>query len=119
MFLTQFTMVIIVTIVSILGLLFAFYIKHKIEKVQVENAKIKEIQSYIKEGAMAFLKREYKTLAIFVAILFVVVLLAIDWQTAVCFLVGACLSGLAGFIGMTSATSANGRTTQAAAKGGM
>ncbi|MDD3422454.1 MAG: sodium-translocating pyrophosphatase, partial [Bacilli bacterium] len=42
-----------------------------------------------------------------------------DWQTAVCFLVGACLSGLAGFIGMTSATSANGRTTQAAAKGGM
>ena len=119
MFLTSFTMVIVVTIVSLLGLLFAFYLRRRSERVPVENAKIKEIQSYIREGAMAFLKREYKTLAIFVAVLFLIIGFLISWFTAICFLLGACLSGLAGFIGMRSATAANGRTTQAAAKGGM
>ncbi len=112
-------MILIVTVVSILGILFAFYLKNKTDKIQIENPRLKEIQSYIREGAMAFLKREYKTLAIVVAVIFVVILIAINWGTAICFLLGAVLSGLAGFIGMRSATSANGRTTQAAAKGGM
>ncbi|MDY4787950.1 MAG: sodium-translocating pyrophosphatase [Bacilli bacterium] len=115
----SYTAIIIVTVVSLLGLAYAFFLKHKVDKVEVENARMKEIQSYIKEGAMAFLKREYKTLAIFVAVLFVLILVAINWQTAVCFVLGALLSGLAGFIGMKSATSANARTAQAAQKKGM
>ena len=108
------TSILIVTAVSVLGLLYAFYLKHKINKVQVENERMKEIQSYIREGAMAFLKREFTTLAIFVAILFVVICIAIGWQTAVCFLFGALFSALAGLIGMKSATAANARTAQAA-----
>ncbi|MFA6936571.1 MAG: sodium/proton-translocating pyrophosphatase, partial [Bacilli bacterium] len=57
--LNSFTMVIIVTIVSLLGLAYAFFLKNKVDKVKVEDKKMAEIQSYIREGAMAFLKREY------------------------------------------------------------
>ncbi len=121
-FTTNFLMVLIVTVVGIIGVLFAFYLKNKSEKTKVENEKIREIQSYIQEGAMAFLKRQYKTLAICVVVIFLLIGLLTgnnSWFTAICFLIGAILSGLAGFIGMRSATNANGRTTQAAQKGGM
>ena len=110
---------IVVISLALLGLLYAFYLKGKIDKVKVENPRMAEIQSYIREGAMAFLKREYKTLAIFVVILFVIITVFIGWTTAISFLLGALLSGLAGFIGMRSATGANAKTAQAAQKGGM
>ncbi|MCK9198302.1 MAG: sodium/proton-translocating pyrophosphatase, partial [Bacilli bacterium] len=117
--LNSFTMVIIVTVVSLLGLAYAFFLKNKVDKVKVEDKKMAEIQSYIREGAMAFLKREYKTLGIFIVVLFIVIAIAVSPLTAVCFLLGAILSGTAGFIGMRSATSANAKTAQAAAKGGI
>ncbi len=117
--LNSFTMVIIVTVVSLLGLAYAFFLKNKVDKVKVEDKKMAEIQSYIREGAMAFLKREYKTLGIFIFVLFIVIAIAVSPLTAVCFLLGAILSGTAGFIGMRSATSANAKTAQAAAKGGI
>ena len=115
----KYILILIVTAVSLFGLGYAFYLRTKVNKVVVENDRMKEIQSYIKEGAMAFLKREYKTLAIFVAVLFVVIAVAIDWKTGVCFLLGALLSSLAGYIGMKSATNANARTAQQAQKYGM
>ncbi|MCL2755905.1 MAG: sodium-translocating pyrophosphatase [Firmicutes bacterium] len=106
---------------------FIVFLIFRIRKQKVEEPKIKEVQGYIKEGAMAFLKREYKILAIIVvglAILIGVFLNVQDYRlsglaTAVSFVVGAILSALAGFIGMRTATDANGRTAQAAKNSGM
>ncbi len=106
-------------IIGIISLLFAYYKATSINKVDVGNDKMKEISSHIHEGAMAFLSREYKSLAIFVAVLFVVLGFGINWGTAVSFIVGAIFSALAGFFGMTVATKANVRTANAAQKSGM
>ncbi|WP_431188272.1 sodium/proton-translocating pyrophosphatase, partial [Clostridiisalibacter paucivorans] len=106
-------------IIGILALIFAYYKAISINKVDVGNDKMKEISSHIQEGAMAFLSREYKTLVIFVAILFVVLGIGIDWGTAISFIVGAVFSALAGFFGMRVATKANVRTANAAEKSGM
>jgi K(+)-stimulated pyrophosphate-energized sodium pump len=99
------------------GLIFAFYLAQKVSKADPGNDRMKEIASAIHEGAMAFLSREYRSLIVFVIILFFVITFAIDWQTAVCYLVGSLASGVAGFIGMNIATKANVRTTNAAQKG--
>lgn len=106
-------------VVGILALIFAYSLTLKINKVSVGNQKMKEISSYIHEGAMAFLTREYKTLIVFVLVLFFVLGFGIGWLTAICFLVGASFSTLAGFFGMQVATKANVRTANAAKEGGM
>ncbi|MDL2235285.1 sodium-translocating pyrophosphatase [Christensenellaceae bacterium OttesenSCG-928-L17] len=95
----------------------ALYASNK--KIKVENARVEEISGYIRTGAMAFLRREYKVIGIFAAVLFAVLLVVpgMGWKVAVSFLSGALLSVLAGFIGMKSATNANARTAQAAMKG--
>ena len=81
---------------------------------------MKEISGYIHEGAMAFLSREYKTMVIVVAILFVLIgVLLNSWVTALLYLVGALLSVLAGYFGMTVATKGNIRTANAARESGM
>ncbi len=71
----------------------------------------------IHRGSMAFLKREYATLGIFIAVLFVVLTLAIGYRTGVAFLAGAFSSMLAGFFGLKAATKANVRTAQSAKEG--
>ena len=76
-------------IVGILALLFALYKANSINKVSPGNDRMKEIASYIEEGAMAFLQREYRVLSIFVVALFIILTLAINFKTAICFLVGA------------------------------
>ncbi|MCT4563852.1 MAG: sodium-translocating pyrophosphatase [Maledivibacter sp.] len=107
-------------VVGIIALVFAFVLTSKINKVEVGTERMKEISSYIQEGAMAFLTREYRTLVIFAAILFVVIGVGLkSWLTAVCFLIGALFSACAGFIGMRVATKANVRTANAAKEGGM
>ena len=112
--------VLIVTGVSILGLIYAFFVlRRRVKKADLTDPKMIEIQKYIREGAMAFLKREYVTLAIFTVVLFIALCFGVNWQTAVCFLGGALLSALAGFLGMRSATNANARTAEAARRGGM
>ncbi len=65
---------------------------------------MKEISGYIQEGAMAFLVREYKYLAIFVVVVAIILGVAINLLTAVCFLAGSICSILAGFFGMKAAT---------------
>ena len=85
-------------IVGVLALVFAFMLSSKINKVDVGTERMKEISTYIHEGAMAFLTREYKVLVIFIAVLFVVLAVGINILTAVCFLVGAIFSTLAGFL---------------------
>lgn len=106
-------------VVGIVALLFAFYKASSINKVSSGNDRMKEIASYIEEGAMAFLSREYKTLAIFVVVLFIILAIGINPLTAVSFLIGAVFSALAGFFGMKVATKANVRTASAAKDGGM
>src|SRR5690606_9275926 len=106
-------------IVGIIALLFAFYKASSIDKVSPGNDRMKEIASFIEEGAMAFLKREYRALSVFVIVLFFILGIGINWQTAISFLLGAIFSILAGYFGMRVATKANVRTANAAMEKGM
>jgi len=108
---------------GVLALVFALFKSSWVSKQDEGTDRMKEIAGHIQEGAMAFLGREYRVLAIFVVV--VAVLLAVGnravesshWLIGVSFLVGAICSGLAGFFGMKIATKANVRTTSAAREG--
>ncbi|MBO4929865.1 MAG: sodium/proton-translocating pyrophosphatase, partial [Clostridia bacterium] len=102
---------------AVVSLLMAFGLYRKNAAIKVEDARMREIAGYIHEGAMAYLKRQYIVMAVFAAIMFVVLFIILGWQTAVCFLVGALFSVFAGFSGMMSATKANVRTAQKAKEG--
>jgi len=110
----------VVPALGIVGLLYTFIKFAWVSKQDAGNERMKEISTYIAEGAMAFLKAEYKILTYFVII--AAALLAVmgfsnansHWSIAVAFVLGAFFSALAGFIGMKVATKANVRTAQAA-----
>jgi K(+)-stimulated pyrophosphate-energized sodium pump len=105
---------------GLLALISAFLLLAKIKKSSEGTDKMKEIALAISEGANAFLKAEYKVLIIFCAIIFILIGVGIgSWVTAVCFLVGAFFSTLAGYIGMYTATKANVRTAEGARTSGM
>lgn len=108
-------------IVGILALVFAFYKASSIDKIAPGNDRMQEISKYIQDGAMAFLSRQYKSLAIFVTVLFFVLAFVpgLGIWTALCFLAGALFSVLAGYVGMKVATKANVRTANAAKESGM
>lgn len=100
------------------GLLIGFLIYRNILRLPVGSSKMAAVADSIYEGAMAFLKREYQILAVFVFVVALLLAWQLGIQTAVAFLSGAIFSGLAGFCGLKTATRANVRTTQAAmAKG--
>lgn len=106
-------------VAGIIALIFAAYKAFVINKTEAGTEKMKEIASAIAEGARAFLFAEYKVLVVFVAVLFIILCFGISPLTAVCFLVGALLSTLAGYFGMSVATKANVRTANAAKESGM
>ncbi|MFD3155872.1 sodium-translocating pyrophosphatase [Haloimpatiens sp. FM7330] len=110
-------MYLLATIAGILALIFAFILSNSITKEEEGTDRMKEIAGYIHEGAMAFLGREYKSLAIFVVLVGAIILFAIGWETAICFIAGAILSIFAGYFGMNIATKANVRTANAARNG--
>lgn len=97
-----------------LALLFALYLSAKVKKADPGTERMQEIAGHIEEGAMAFLNRQYTAIAVFVVVVFAILIFTINWMTAVCFLTGAVCSALAGYIGMNVATKANVRTAHAA-----
>ena len=110
----------LVPVMGLIGLLYTFIKFNWVSKQDAGNERMKEISTYIAEGAMAFLKAEWKILGYFVVI--VGILLAVmatanphsHWLIAGAFVVGAVFSATAGYIGMKVATKANVRTAQAA-----
>ena len=105
---------------AVIGLIVAFCLAAWITKAPEGTDRMKEIASYIREGAMAFLKREYKTMVIVIVALFLLIGFGLQsWTTAVLYLCGALLSVLAGFFGMKVATNGNVRTANAAMEAGM
>ena len=105
---------------AVFGLIVAFCLASWIIKAPEGTDRMKEISGYIREGAMAFLKREYKTMAIVIIALFLLIGLGLQsWTTAVLYVFGALLSVLAGFFGMQVATKGNVRTANAAMESGM
>lgn len=111
-------LVVLAGIAALIGLLTAGYFAYVVLKHDVGTEKMAEISKAIQEGAMAFLGREYRTVSF---ILVVVVFLMIFWLrqplTSIAYICGAILSGTAGFVGLSIATRANARTTNAAKKG--
>ena len=112
-------MFLIAIAIGALALVFALYKFSTINKASAGNDRMKEISGYIQEGAMAFLKREYKALAIFIVVLFFILTFMLSIKDSISFLIGAIFSMLAGYIGMKAATKANVRTANAAKESGM
>ena len=110
----------LVPVAAVIALIFAAYLARKVGRQSAGTERMKEIAAAIAEGARAFLTAEYKILIIFVAVLFVLIGIGIgNWVTAICFVVGALFSTVAGYCGMTVATKANVRTANAAKESGM
>ncbi len=105
---------------ALIGLLVAFSLAAWVGKQEEGTDRMKEIAGYIKEGAMAFLRRQYSTMLIVIIVLFVIIGFSLgSWITAVLYVFGAGFSVLAGFFGMRVATLGNVRTANAAATSGM
>lgn len=110
----------LVPVAAVIALIFAAYLARKVGRQSAGTERMKEIAAAIAEGARAFLTAEYKILIVFVAVLFVLIGIGIgNWVTAICFVVGALFSTVAGYCGMTVATKANVRTANAAKESGM
>ncbi len=110
---------VLIPILAVCALCFAAWKARYVSSAAPGNARMQEIAAAIAEGADAFLKSEYKILAIFIGVLLLLIGVFIDWGTALCFLIGAFFSILAGFFGMKVATLANVRTANAAQESGM
>ena len=106
-------------IAAAVGLFVAFCLAAWIRKAPTGTERMHEISGFIREGAFAFLKREYRTMVIVVIALFIILGFGINWVTAILYVCGAAFSVLAGFFGMQVATKGNVRTAWAAEEGGM
>jgi len=111
------TITIAIPIFGVLALLFTAWKSSWVSKQDVGSEKMAFIAKNIADGAMAFLRAEYRVLAIFVVVVAGILAFTAQadssWMVAISFILGAICSALAGFIGMRVATKANVRTTQA------
>lgn len=115
----QDTLLTVVPAAGVLALAYTFWKSSWVAKQDVGTEKMAKIAKHIADGAMAFLKAEYRVLAIFVIVVAAVLAVSANketssWMVSISFIVGAICSALAGLIGMKVATKANVRTTQAA-----
>ncbi|MEW6540857.1 MAG: sodium-translocating pyrophosphatase [Bacillota bacterium] len=102
---------------AVLAILFALYLTSWIMGRPAGTEKMQAISKAVQEGAMAYLARQYKTIAMVGVIVAIALYFALDWQTAFAFVVGAFFSGLCGFIGMNVSTRSNARVAEAAKQG--
>ncbi len=116
--------------IALITIGYVYFIYHKIKRIKVLNENVRNNAEYIRSGAITFLKREFKIIIPFVLILALVFVglgfipafnkaEGVGWQSAICFVVGAAFSALAGLVGMLSATNANSRTADGADKSGL
>ena len=120
----------LIIVAALATMTYVWVLYRKIQKIKVANGRVSEISSFIESGAMAFLKREYKVIIPFILGIAVLLTLlgfipglegaeGVGYKSAICFVIGALMSGFAGFIGMKIATKANSRTAEAASTEGM
>ncbi|MGB7297513.1 MAG: sodium-translocating pyrophosphatase [Candidatus Aminicenantales bacterium] len=105
-------------IIGILGVVFALFLFHRVKKYPKGNTTMEAIGEAVHSGAMVFLRREYSVIAIFVAVVFIVLWKFFSIFTSLAFLTGASCSLLAGFIGLKASTRSAVKTTQGAISGG-
>ncbi len=127
---TALLLLVLIICATLLSILYAVLILRRVNRIKVHHEQIAAISSYVKEGTLAFLKREYRIIVIFVVaialglgLLELVPVLrgaeGIGLNAAFCFLVGASLSGFAGYLGMRSGIKSNAITAEAANDHGM
>ena len=123
-------MLICVLVIAAITIGYVFLIYHKIQRLKIVNKDVENNAKFIRSGAITFLKREFKIIIPFVLIVALVFVAlgfipgfdkaeGVGWQSAICFIVGAAFSALAGLVGMLSATNANSRTADAANNSGL
>ncbi|MCH8153833.1 MAG: sodium/proton-translocating pyrophosphatase, partial [Proteobacteria bacterium] len=111
------TQLLFVLACGVLALAYGLWASRSVLSADPGTERMQEIAAAIQEGAQAYLKRQYRAIAMVGVVVFLIVSFALDFTVGIGFLIGATLSGLTGFIGMNVSVRANVRTTQAARKG--
>ncbi|MBN1036497.1 sodium-translocating pyrophosphatase [Clostridium botulinum] len=104
-------------IAGFIALIVVIFLAKDILKKSPGNEKMIEVSGYIEEGAMAFLRKEYSYLCVFIVVVAIAILVFLNYKTAIAFVVGALFSIIAGYIGMRIAVKSNVRTAEAAKSG--